>query len=132
MRFMMLVILSPNDPSESGALPPPELFSEMMKYNKSLSEAGMLISLDGLLPTSKGARVSFSGAESSVTDGPFTEAKEIVGGYWLINAGSKEEAIEWARRAPFNEGKIEIRQVFEMTDFPAEVQEEWQPDLHAN
>jgi len=96
----------------------------MMKYNEELAKAGVLLSLDGLHPLSKGARVAFSGGKSSVSDGPFTEAKEVVGGYWMIQVKSKEEAVEWARRCPARDGQvIEVRQVFEMTDFPPEVQQ---------
>jgi hypothetical protein len=121
MRFMMLMI--PNVP-ESGWMPKAEDVAAMMKYNEELAKAGVLLSLDGLHPSSKGARVSFSGGKSSVSDGPFTEAKEIVGGYWLIQVRSKDEAVEWARRCPARDGQvIEVRQVFEMTDFPPEVQQ---------
>ena|SRR5947209_8289596 len=121
MRFMMLMI--PNVP-ESGWMPKAEDVAAMMKYNEELAKAGVLLSLDGLHPSSKGARVSFSGGKSSVSDGPFTEAKEVVGGYWLIQVRSKGEAVEWARRCPARDGQvIEVRQVFEMTDFPPEVQQ---------
>ena len=95
----------------------------MMKYNEDLSKAGVLLSLDGLKPPSAGARVSFSGGKPKVTDGPFAEAKECVGGYWMIQVKSKEEAIEWAKRAPMGDNEIiEVRQVQEMADFPADVQ----------
>jgi hypothetical protein len=91
----------------------------MMAYNEELTKAGVLLALDGLHPTSKGARVSFSGGRGKVTDGPFAEAKEVIGGYWIIQAKSKEEAVEWASRCPAGEGDtIEVRQVFEMDDFP--------------
>jgi hypothetical protein len=96
----------------------------MSKYNEQLREAGVLLSLDGLQPPAKGARVSFAGGKPSVTDGPFIETKEIIGGYWMIDVASKEEAIEWATRCPGGEHEvIEVRQVFEMADFPPEVQE---------
>jgi hypothetical protein len=97
--------------------------SKMMKYNEDLVKAGMLLSGEGLHPAAKGARVSFAGGNSRVTDGPFAEVKEVLGGYWMIQAKSKEEAIQWARRCPARDGDvIEIRQVFEMSDFPPDVQ----------
>jgi hypothetical protein len=117
---MMLMI--PNI-KEDKWMPSPEAVSKMMKYNEELTKSGALLALDGLHPTSQGARVSFSGGKARVTDGPFTEAKEIVGGYWMIQVKSKEEAIEWARRVPAEDGQIvEVRRVFEMSDFPADVQ----------
>ena len=123
MRFMMLMFPGPN--AESGAMPDPKLMAAMMKYNEELTKAGVLLALDGLQPTAKGARVRFSGGKPRVSDGPFTEAKEVVGGYWLIQAKSREEAIQWASRCPAPDGDmIEIRQVFEMADFPAEVRDE--------
>jgi hypothetical protein len=95
-----------------------------MKYNEALKDAGVLITLDGLHPPSMGARVSFSGGKPVVTDGPFTEAKEVLGGYWMIDVTSREEAIAWAKRCPASNNEIiEIRQVQEMSDFPADVQE---------
>jgi hypothetical protein len=115
MRFMMIMI--PNVTEENWT-PDPEAIARMSKYNEELTKAGVLLALDGLQPTSKGARVSFAGGKPSVTDGPFTEAKELVGGYWLIQARSKEEAVEWATRCPADEGDIvEVRQVYEMSDF---------------
>jgi hypothetical protein len=123
MRFMMLMFPSAN--AETGVMPDPKLMAAMMKYNEDLTKAGVLLALDGLQPTSKGARVRFSGGKARVSDGPFTEAKEVVGGYWLIQAKSKEEAVEWASRCPAPDGEmIEVRQVFEMTDFPPEVRDE--------
>jgi hypothetical protein len=105
-------------------MPPVEAVAAMMKYNAALKEAGVLITLDGLHPPSMGARVSFPGGKPVVTDGPFTEAKEVLGGYWMIEVKSREEAIAWAKRCPAsNHEIIEIRQVQEMADFPAEVQE---------
>jgi hypothetical protein len=96
---------------------------KMMIYNEELAKAGALIALDGLQPTIKGARVSFSGGKPTVTDGPFTEMKEVLGGYWMIQVRSKEEAVQWARRCPAQDGDvIEVRQVFEISDFPADVQ----------
>ena len=95
----------------------------MMKYNEELAKVGALISLDGLRPLSKGARIGFSGGKPAITDGPFVEAKEVVGGFWMIQAKSKEEAIEWVKRCPAADGDvIEIRQVFEVSDFPPDVQ----------
>jgi hypothetical protein len=121
MRFMMLMY--PSERAEAGALPDAEGVAAMMKYNEDLAKAGALLALDGLQPTSKGARISFSGGKPKVTDGPFTEAKEVLGGYWMIQVKSKEEAIEWASRCPAGDAKfIEVRQVFEMSDFPPDVQ----------
>jgi hypothetical protein len=103
----------------------------MAKFNQTLIQAGVLLALDGLHPASKGARVALAGGKTSVTDGPFTEAKELVGGYWLIDVKSKEEAVEWASRAPINEGDvIEVRQVFEMEDHGPEVQAAWDEASH--
>ena len=120
MRFMMLMI--PGDKAESGALPDPAFFAAMMKYNEDLQRAGVLLALDGLHPTSKGARVSFRDGKATVTDGPFTETKEVIGGYWMIQVKSRQEAVDWARRCPCRDGEtIEIRQVQEMSDFPDEV-----------
>jgi hypothetical protein len=122
MRFIMLMI--PGKYAEAGVLPDPKVFAAMTKYNEELQKAGALLALDGLHPTSKGARVAFRGGKRSVTEGPFTEAKEVVGGYWMIQVKSKEEAVEWATRCPALEGDvIELRQVYEMADFPAEVRE---------
>jgi hypothetical protein len=121
MRFMMIMI--PNI-SETDWEPSPEAVAAMSKYNEELTKAGVLLALDGLQPPAKGARVSFSGAGASVTDGPFAEAKEMIGGYWMIEAKSKEEAVQWASRCPAATGDvIEVRQVYEMSDFPPEVQE---------
>jgi hypothetical protein len=102
--------------------PSAEDVAAMSRYNEELRKAGMLLSLDGLHPPGEGARVEFSDGEATVTDGPFTEAKEVVGGYWLIQARSKEEAVEWARRCPGENCMIEVRRVFEMEDFPEDVQ----------
>lgn len=125
MRFMMIML--PNIPkleSDADWTPSAEAVSAMSKYNEQLREAGVLLSLDGLAPPAKGARVSFAGGKPSVTDGPFIETKEIIGGYWMIDVASKDEAIEWATRCPGGEHEvIEVRQVFEMADFPPEVQE---------
>ncbi len=124
MRFMMLMIPGGYEKAAAGTTPSPEAVAAMMKYNEALQKAGVLLSLDGLHPPAAGARVSFAGGKPTVTDGPFIEAKEVLGGYWMIRVGSKEEAIEWAKRGPASANEvIEIRQVFEMEDFPADVQE---------
>jgi hypothetical protein len=116
MRFMLLMY--PGAKAETGALPDPKAIANMMKYNEELQKAGVLLALDGLQGSAKGARVRFTGGKPAVSDGPFTEAKELVGGYWLIQVKSKEEAIEWVKRCPCDSGEmIEIRQVFEMADF---------------
>jgi hypothetical protein len=121
MRFMMLIYPGPD--AECGAMPDAKIVGAMMKFNEDLARAGVLIALDGLQPSSKGARVKFSGGKPVVTDGPFTESKEIVGGYWMIQVKSKEEAVNWARRIPALDGNfVDVRQVFEMSDFPADVQ----------
>ena len=123
MRFMMLMIPEVyTKPVSADFRPDPKAVAEMGKYNESLQKAGVLLALDGLQPPSKGARVSFAGGKPKVTDGPFAEAKEVLGGYWMIQVKSKEEAVEWARRCPAAPGdKIEVRQVFEMSDFGPEV-----------
>ena len=123
MRFMMLMIPKGYETAAPGTLPDAEGVAAMMKYNESLQKAGVLLALDGLHPPSMGARVSFAGGRPKVTDGPFTEAQEVLGGYWMIQVKSKEEAIEWASRCPASENEvIEVRQVQELADFPAEVQ----------
>jgi hypothetical protein len=119
MRFMLLVPAS--EESEAGVMPSAEILTEMGKYNEELANAGVMLAGEGLQPTSKGARVRFSGAERTVIDGPFTEAKELIAGYWLIQAKSLDEAIEWVKRAPFQESHVEIRQVFETDDFGEEL-----------
>jgi hypothetical protein len=117
---MMLMLPGPR--AETGAMPDPKIFAAMMKYNEDLQKAGVLIALDGLHPTSKGARVSFRGGRPLVMDGPFAESKEVIGGYWMIQVKSKEEAVEWAKRCPAEEDNvIELRQVFDASDFPADV-----------
>jgi hypothetical protein len=120
MRFM--VIVKANKDSEAGVLPSTELLTEMGKYNQELAKAGVLLAAEGLQASSKGKRVRFSGATRTVIDGPFTETKELVGGFWLWQLGSMEEAIEWLKRCPNpcpGESEIEIRQVFEAEDFGA-------------
>jgi len=121
MRFMVLMI--PGDKKfEAGVLPDEKIIAAMMKYNEELAKAGVLLALDGLHPSSKGARIRFAGGKRTVTDGPFTEAKELIGGYWLWQVKSKEEAIEWASRCPALDGDVlEIRQVYEAADFGPEV-----------
>ena len=124
MRFMMLMIPKGYETAAPGAMPDAKAVEAMMKYNESLQKAGVLLALDGLHPPSMGARVSFSGGKPKVTDGPFAEAKEVLGGYWMIQVKSKEEAIEWAKRCPASSNEvIEIRQVQEFADFPADVQQ---------
>ena len=122
MRFMMIMI--PKIADEADWAPDPQAVAAMSRYNEELTKAGVLLGLDGLHPASKGARIGFFGGRTTVTDGPFTEAKEMIGGYWLIQAKSKEEAVEWASRCPAADGDvIEVRQVYEMSDFSQEVQE---------
>jgi hypothetical protein len=122
MRFMMLMYPGIDTTAESWE-PSAEDVAAMTAYNEELTKAGVLLSLDGLRSPGDGARLRFSGGKPSVTDGPFSEAKEVVGGYWLIQASSKEEAVEWASRCPASDGDmIEVRRVFEMEDFPEDVQ----------
>jgi len=124
MRFMMLMIPKGYENAEPGKMPDAQAVAAMMKYNESLQKAGVLLALDGLHPPSMGARISFGGGKPTVTDGPFAEAKEVVGGYWMIQVKSKAEAIEWAKRCPGSENEtIELRQVQEFADFPADVQQ---------
>ena len=122
MRFMVIVKADKN--SEAGVMPDEKLLADMGKYNEELAKAGVMLAGEGLHPSSKGARVKFSGEKRTVTDGPFAETKELIAGFWLIQAKSKEEAIEWVKRAPNpmpgSESEIEIRQVFEAEDFGAE------------
>jgi len=121
---MMLMIPKGYETAEPGTVPPADAVAAMMKYNEALREAGVLVTLDGLHPPSMGARVSFAGGKPLVTDGPFTEAKEVLGGYWMIDVASRDEAIGWATRCPASDNEIiEVRQVQEMADFPADVQE---------
>ena len=123
MRFMMIVIPKGYESAAPDAVPTAEAVAKMMEYNKALGKAGVLLALDGLLPPSTGARVSYMDGKATVTDGPFSEAKEVVGGYWIIQVRSREEAIEWAKRAPMaNNEVIEVRQIHEMSDFPEDVQ----------
>jgi hypothetical protein len=116
-----------NKDSEAGVLPDQKMLAEMGKFNEELVKAGVMLAGEGLHPSSRGVRVRFNGAKRAVIDGPFTEAKELVAGFWLWQVKSKEEAIEWLKRAPFQEGEVEIRQVFEADDFGAE----FTPELRA-
>ena len=122
MRFMMLMY--PGAKAETGAIPDAADVAAMMKYNEELVRAGVLLAGDGLHASAKGARIRSAGGKRMVIDGPFTEAKELLGGYWLIQVRSREEAIEWATRVPLadDDEMVELRQVYELTDFPAEVQ----------
>lgn len=123
MRFMMLMIPGGYESAPAGAMPDAEGVAKMMEFNEALQRSGVLLAVDGLHPPSMGARVSFRGGTPKVTDGPFAEAKEVLGGYWLIDVKSRAEAIEWARRCPGGKNEvIEIRQVQEMSDFPPDVQ----------
>lgn len=123
MRFMMLMIPKGYETAKPGTMPDAKAVAAMMKYNQELQKAGVLLALDGLHPPSMGARVSFPGGKPVVTDGPFSEAKEVVGGYWIIQVKSRDEAIEWAKRCPGSEDCfIEVRQVQEVVEFPADVQ----------
>jgi hypothetical protein len=118
MRFMVLVKASKD--SEAGVMPSKKLLTDMGNFNEELVKAGVMQAGEGLHPSSKGARVKFSGGQTSVIDGPFAETKELVAGYWLWQVKSKEEAIDWLRRAPFEDTEVEIRQIFEAEDFGAE------------
>jgi hypothetical protein len=128
MRFLVLMIPAVYQPkngkkTDPDFAPDAEMMAKMGKFNEELKRAGALLSLDGLQPLTTGARLAFSGGKSSVTDGPFVEAKEVVGGYWMLEATSKQQVVDWMKRCPAQDGDvIEIRQVFEMSDFPADVQ----------
>jgi hypothetical protein len=120
MRFMVLVKASKE--SEAGALPSKELLAAMGQFNEEMAKAGVLIAGEGLQPSSKGTRVTFSGSKRTFTDGPFAETKELLGGFWMIDVKSKADALAWASRVPFTDGEVlEVRQVFEASDFPVEV-----------
>ena len=125
MRFMMLMIPKGYENAAArAAMPDPAAVAAMMKYNETLQKAGVLLALDGLHPPSMGARIEFAGGKPKVIDGPFTEAKEVIGGYWMIQVKSRAEAIEWASRCPASDKEmIEVRQVMEFSDFPADVKE---------
>jgi hypothetical protein len=121
---MMLMIPKGYESAKPGTMPNPKHVAAMMKFNEELQKAGVLLALDGLHPPSAGARVSFTGGKPKVTDGPFAEAKEVLGGYWMLQVKSKEEAIEWAKRCPGQDNEmIEVRQVQEYADFPTDIQE---------
>jgi hypothetical protein len=115
MRFMMIV--KADERSEAGTLPTEQELADMARYNEELVKAGVMLAGEGLQASSKGARVRYSGKSRTVIDGPFAESKELIAGYWLIQVKSREEAIEWAKRVPFTEGEVELRQVFELEDF---------------
>jgi hypothetical protein len=115
MRFMMIVKASQD--SEAGVMPSEKLLGEMAKYNEQLVKAGVMLDGSGLKPSSKGARIKYSGSKRTVVDGPFAETKELVAGFWVIQVKSKEEAIEWAKRVPFEDGEVELRPFFELEDF---------------
>ena len=125
MRFMMIMFPKSYENAKAGTVPEMKDIERMRKYNEQLQQAGVLLALDGLTPpATMSARVTFKNGKSKVTDGPFTEAKEVVGGYWIIDVKSREEALEWASRIPGKENEtIEVRRMFDITDFPAEVQE---------
>jgi hypothetical protein len=115
-----MVIVKADKDTEAGVLPSKELLTEMGKFNEELAKAGVMLAGEGLQPSSKGSRVRFSGNKRTVVDGPFSETKELIAGFWLWQVKSKEEAIEWLKRAPFREGEVELRQVFEAEDFGAD------------
>ena len=125
MRF--LVMVKGNKEYEAGAMPSQQELTEMGKFNDELVKAGVILAGEGLQPSSKGARISYSGGKRTVRDGPFTEAKELVAGFWIWQVKSRAEALEWAKRIPFNDGEVELRQVFEAEDFGAE----FTPELRA-
>ncbi|HET6165097.1 MAG TPA: YciI family protein [Planctomycetota bacterium] len=122
MRFLALMIPGNTKDYEKGEMPDPKLIAAMMKYNEELSKAGVLLALDGLHPSAKSARIRFGGGKRTVTDGPFTETRELIGGYWIWQVKSKAEAVEWAKRCPALDGDtIELRQIFEAADFGPEI-----------
>jgi hypothetical protein len=125
MRYMVIVKASPE--SEAGQMPSSEVLEEMGRFNEQLVKAGVMLAGEGLLASSKGARIRFDGKKRTVIDGPFAESKELVAGFWILQVKSKEEVIEWMKRAPFQEGEIEIRQVAESEDFGDELS----PELRA-
>lgn len=123
MRFMLLMIPRGYEDAAPGTMPDPEAVAAMTKYNEAMQKAGILLAADGLHPPSMGTRITFAGGTPRVHDGPFTEAKEILGGYWIIQVKSKAEAIEWASRCPAADNEIiEVRQIQEFEDFPADIQ----------
>ena len=126
MRFLVMMIPSVYQPGKKidpNFAPSAEMVGKMMKFNEELSQAGLLVSLDGLQPPANGTRLAFSGGKAKVTDGPYIEAKELVGGYWMIQAKSKQDVVDWFKRCPAEDGDVlEVRPIFEMSDFPADVQ----------
>ena len=123
MRFMMIV--KGNADSEAGVMPKPEEFEEMARYNEQLVKAGVMLAGEGLHPTSRGFKVAYDGpSKRTVVDGPFSEAKEVIAGFWVIETKTREEAIEWAKRVPFQEGELEVRQIFSEEDFAGVVPED--------
>ena len=117
MRFMMIV--KGDEKTEAGVMPTEQELADMAKFNEQLVNSGVMLAGDGLQATSKGAKVRYNGSKRTVIDGPFAEAKELIAGYWIIQVKSRAEAIEWAKRVPFTEGEVEIRQIFELEDFGA-------------
>ena len=115
MRFMLIVKASKE--SEAGILPDEKILGEMAKFNEQMVKAGVMLAGDGLQASSKGARVKFDGSKRTVVDGPFAETKELIAGYWMVQVKSRDEALEWVKRAPFEDGEVEVRQVFELEDF---------------
>jgi len=127
MRFMMIMFPKGYENAKPGTLPDLKAIEAMRKYNEQLGKAGVLLALDGLHPPSMGARVTFKNGKSKVIDGPFSESKEVVGGFWIIQVKSREEALEWASRIPGSDNEmVEVRQVMEITDFPADVQKNYE------
>ena len=130
MRFMMIMFPKSYENAKPGTVPDLKDIEVMRIYNEQLQKAGVLLALDGLTPPSMGARVTFKSGKSKVTDGPFPEAKEVVGGYWIIQVKSREEALEWASRIPGSDNEmVEVRQVMEITDFPADVQQQFEQKI---
>jgi hypothetical protein len=133
MRFMMMVIPEGYESAAPDAVPSAEAVAKMMEYNKALQKAGVLLALDGLFPPSTGARISYADGKPTVTDGPFAETKEVIGDYWIIQVRLREEAIEWAKRAPMSSNEvIEVRQIQEMPDFPEDVRKAAEGSEHPN
>jgi hypothetical protein len=130
MRFMMIMFPKGYENAKPDTVPELKAMEAMRKYNEQLQKAGVLLALDGLTPPSAGARVTFKDGKSRVTDGPFSEAKEVVGGYWMIQVKSREEALEWASRIPGKDSEmVEVRRVMEITDFPADVQKKFEQEI---
>ena len=130
MRFMMIMFPKGYENAKPDTVPELKAMEAMRKYNEQLQKAGVLLALDGLTPPSAGARVTFKDGKSKVTDGPFSEAKEVVGGYWMIQVNSREEALEWASRIPGKDNEmVEVRRVMELTDFPPDVQKQFEKEI---